>query len=231
MLTRLVASAPRAAAGRAGRGRAVAGPAQGAAAAGVRIGPSGHVSRALSFSNPAIRKLGDIVKLPLLERESAQRVREIWLEYHKDNKLASGAALSEAEYETMLARTKRCPYFVLPVWRNEGHFMLVSNFQGNWSFLAFLEDYKRNPATALPYLVFTMYADLLPKHGGLVGKGHPVLVRGEVCHKELTKHDCDKLTHQLVRFYTDNNDFRLVEDFNLRPSEFDFQELLRRARF
>ena len=51
--------------------------------------------------------------------------------------------------------------------------MLFSEFQGNQCSLTFLEDYKKNPKTAQPYMTMRIYEDLL------VSKGL-ALMRGDV---------------------------------------------------
>lgn len=69
------------------------------------------------FSYPGPRKLSEIVKIQLLNKHGAPRVREIWNEYHKDHKSAVGDTLSSEEYGLLLQRTQRCKHFVFPVPR------------------------------------------------------------------------------------------------------------------
>lgn len=44
------------------------------------------------------------------------------------------------------------PMFVLPVQREGGHFVLLSQVQDRHCLFTYLEDFKRNPATAQPYM-------------------------------------------------------------------------------
>lgn len=69
------------------------------------------------FSYPGPRKLSEVVKIQLLNKHGAPRVREIWNEYHKDHKSAVGDTLSSEEYGLLLQRTERCRHFVFPVPR------------------------------------------------------------------------------------------------------------------
>jgi ATP11 protein len=73
---------------------------------------SGH-----GFSYPGPRELKDIVKLPLLNAHGAHRVREIWTEFHHDHKAAIADVLTGDEFGTLMQRSQRCPFFVLPVSR------------------------------------------------------------------------------------------------------------------
>lgn len=64
--------------------------------------------RLLSFSYPTPRKLKDLVKLPLLEREPESSIKTIWNDYHKDHKDAFGRVLNgeQARYLLDQAKTK-----------------------------------------------------------------------------------------------------------------------------
>jgi ATP11 protein len=69
------------------------------------------------FFYPGPRQLKDIVKLPLLNAHGASRVREIWTEFHRDHKSAVADILTADEFGTLMQRSQRCPFFVLPVPR------------------------------------------------------------------------------------------------------------------
>ena len=57
------------------------------------------------FSFPAPRKLEQIVKHALLERESPARIREIWNEYHDDRLDAGMGGQREHDHHDELPRT------------------------------------------------------------------------------------------------------------------------------
>ncbi|CAD7931170.1 unnamed protein product [Amoebophrya sp. A25] len=69
--------------------------------------PSLHVSR----------KLTDIVKLPLLQKESAPKVREIWLSHDKP-RIINGA-IARQEWDALSANSRAAPLFVVPVYPDE----------------------------------------------------------------------------------------------------------------
>lgn len=65
-----------------------------------------------------------------------------------------------------------------------GYFTLISQFQGHHCLLTYLEDYKINPASAEPYLVFIVFDDFVEKKG-------LALLRGEVTNK-MTREEATK---------------------------------------
>jgi hypothetical protein len=83
------------------------------------------------FFYPGPRQLKDIVKLPLLNAHGASRVREIWTEFHKDHKSAIADILTADEFGTLMQRSQRCPFFVLPVPRYVGSTRYTSSYPGS----------------------------------------------------------------------------------------------------
>lgn len=130
--------------------------------AGLTQKPLGHLG---GFSYPGPRKLADITKLPLLNAHNAQGVTEIWTEYHKQHASAIADTLSADEFGSMMQRSGRCPLFVIPIPREGGFFTLISQFQGRQCLVTYLEDYKRDPANAQPYVTLTLFDELLEKKG------------------------------------------------------------------
>lgn len=175
------------------------------------------------FTYPAPRKLDDIAKKALLAKQPSGRVREIWLEHHGSNKSAVADVLTRTQYETLMARAKRCPLFVLPVGREQGYFTLLLQFQGAQALCTFLEDYKRNAANAMPYLTVTFFDDFVDTKG-------IALVRADVTNQMSQTEG--KVAWELVkRFYLGEgaNSFDAVVAFNERPGTFQFNTVLKAA--
>jgi hypothetical protein len=59
------------------------------------------------FSFPAPRKLEQIIKYALLERESPKRIQEIWDKFHGDRADCTAAVLTKAEYEGIMSRAAK----------------------------------------------------------------------------------------------------------------------------
>lgn len=113
------------------------------------------------FTYPCPRKLREVVKMSLMEREPPAQVEEIWRKYHADRPNNVSTIVSSAKYTVFRKRAKESPFFILPVARETGHFVLLLQAQGNSNLFTFLEDYKRNPVGATPYFVVTLFDELL----------------------------------------------------------------------
>lgn len=80
----------------------------------------------------------------------------------------------------------------------------------------FLEDYKKNPHNATPYLVVTMFDELVFKKG-------VALVRGDIIG-DLSKKDSEIIFQMTKQFYTNENNYQHVRTFNQQPDKFNHQE-------
>lgn len=69
--------------------------------------------------------------------------------------------------------------FIFPVYRDNGYMMILSQFQETCFLLTFLEDYRKNPAAANPWMSVTLYDEFMADKG--MG-----LLRGDVS-AQLTK--------------------------------------------
>lgn len=54
----------------------------------------------MSFTYPCPRKLREVVKMSLFEREPKDRIVDLWLEYHKSKHNNVAYALSKSEWES-----------------------------------------------------------------------------------------------------------------------------------
>ena len=169
------------------------------------------------FSFPAPRKLADVVKLPLLDREEPHRVASIWREHHAGRLDAVAEVWSPAEWAAIAERKRRCPRFLYPVHKPGGaYFTLYAEWQDSFCIFAFLDDYRRNPSAAEPYLSVALYDDLLVRK-------QTVLVRGDFSG-HLRKADAAHLLTLMRHFYF--TEPRAVETFNLDPRSFDWAKHL-----
>lgn len=170
------------------------------------------------FSFPAPRKLEQIIKYALLEREPPERIRGVWNEYHDARLDCVATTWSREEYEGIQERKRRCPRMVYPVLKGDGkYFTLLAEWQDKFCLFAFLDDYRRNPAGAEPYLSIALYDDFLARKG-------LVLVRGDFTG-HLRKADAVHLLNLMRYFYFTAPQH--VEAFNLTPAAFNFDAYLR----
>mmetsp|Transcript_26903 Transcript_26903/g.34858 ORF Transcript_26903/g.34858 Transcript_26903/m.34858 type:complete len:219 (-) Transcript_26903:253-909(-) len=169
--------------------------------------------RKFSFSFPGPRKLEEIVKLPLLSKETPERVSEIWKEFHNQRKDTLATTLCFEDFQVLLERGADCPIFVYPIWRDAGHFMLISQFQDTHFLVTYLEEYQNNPGGAQPWLVLSTYSDFAEsKNLGLIrGDYTPNLNGGEA----------EKVFHGILSSYCTDEKFQQVECFNKSPEKFN----------
>ena len=169
------------------------------------------------FSFPAPRSLEQVVKPQLLERESAARITQIWNEYHDSRLDCVASVWGPGEYSALRERARRCPRMLYPVLKGDGKFFnLVAEWQDKYCIFTWLEDYRRDPSRAEPYLSVALFDDLLDRK-------QVVLVRGDFSG-HLRKLDAAHILN-LMRFYYFQEP-KWVETFNKDPAAFDFTAFL-----
>ena len=125
-----------------------------------------------------------------------------------------GAIFTDRDHHAIQHRSRQCPNFIWPIRRDGGYFVMLSQFQDNHCLFTFLEDFKRNPGAADPWLVVSLYDEFIVEHD-------VSLVRGGFSPPHMTREEASRLVGLLHRYYVDDNAYRTVEDFNLRPNTFD----------
>ncbi|EED94756.1 hypothetical protein THAPSDRAFT_261387 [Thalassiosira pseudonana CCMP1335] len=174
-----------------------------------------------NFSYAGPRKLQDILKTELIEGKTKSEIQDLWLTYHEGKEKIHGLSLDGAKAKTVLSRAAQCPFFIHPVFRDEGHFMIVSQFQApNHFLLAFLEDYQMDPSRAQPLLTVSVFDDLADSKD-------LALVRCDIINQGIEEDEGYKLCQCLLGDYSDEDDFRLVHLFNKKPDAFNVDEYLK----
>lgn len=83
--------------------------------------------------------------------------------------------------------------------------------------MTYLEDFRRDPTSAQPYLCITVYKELAETKG-------IVLLRADICAlATLNKTDAAKMLEQVARFYGDDTHYQHVFKFNKSPQTFDIE--------
>uniref|UniRef100_A0A7S1UVE6 ATP synthase mitochondrial F1 complex assembly factor 1 n=1 Tax=Grammatophora oceanica TaxID=210454 RepID=A0A7S1UVE6_9STRA len=177
-------------------------------------------SRSLSFSFAGPRKLNDIVKKELIDEKTSSEIADIWLTFHETKENSHGLILKGKEAEKILSRAKACPFFIQPVFREGGHFNLVSQFQGPCYFLmAYLEDYQMDPRAATPLLTFSIFDDYSTTKD-------LTMVRCDVINKGIADDEGLKIVHSMLDAYRKDSEYKTVEAFNKTPDSFDLDSFL-----
>ena len=176
------------------------------------------MKRSFAFTYPCPRKMREIVKLSLLEREPPSRIKEIWNEYHGPRPTNVSTVISAHQFELFLKRSMGAPYFVFPVARKGGHFMLLAQSQGTSNLFTYLEDFKRSSEAATPYFVLTLFSELK------VTK-QIVPVRGDIVDHKVTKAEAATLMTAFLAHYIEGGLFEeTVRVFNHEPDRFNYQK-------
>mmetsp|Transcript_22901 Transcript_22901/g.28862 ORF Transcript_22901/g.28862 Transcript_22901/m.28862 type:complete len:186 (-) Transcript_22901:156-713(-) len=172
-----------------------------------------------SFAGP--RSLNEIMKTDLLEGKTKAEISEIWMTYHEGKERVHGAILKGCDGVKILERAEKLQFFIQPIFRNDGFFMLLSQFQPPSHFLlAYLEDYKMDPNRAQPLVTFSIFNDLVESHD-------MSLVRCDVINKGIEESEGQKVMDLLLDSYKVDEDFsRWVKQFNEQPGDFDVDDYI-----
>lgn len=111
------------------------------------------------FSYPAPRALNEIVKIDLLASENADKITEIWAEYHREKVDSVAKVIAEKKMQIITERASSARLSVIPVYRDNGFFNILCQFQDTCFLLTSLEAYQKVPSSASPCLTFSIYKD------------------------------------------------------------------------
>ena len=182
-----------------------------------------HQTRSLSdFSFAGPRKLDEIMKLDMIKEKKfkSQDVQDLWLGYHETKEHMDGTVIDGKTAKSVLSRAALCPFFIQPIFREDGYFTLVSQFQSPSHFLlAYLEDYKMDPARAQPLITFSVFDDLADEFD--IG-----LVRVDVINKGIEDDEGLRCVNSLLDAYGKDELFTNIHAFNKKPESFDFDDYI-----
>eukprot|EP00986_Skeletonema_menzelii_P018428 scaffold26639_cov151-Skeletonema_menzelii.AAC.4 len=176
------------------------------------------VQKRSNFSFAGPRKLSDILKTELLQDKSSTEISDMWMTYHEGKENVHGIVMDGKKGRSLLSKAAQCPFFIQPVFRGEGHFMIVSQFQTpNYFLLALLEDYKLDPAAAQPLLTISVFDDLAETKD-------VTLLRCDIINRGIEDDEGYKLCLNLINDYLE---FEGVHMFNKKPDAFDVDEFVK----
>jgi len=90
-------------------------------------------ARKAYFTYPCPRKLDQIVKMSLFEKEQPFTIKQIWNKFFEDKPTALGLDISGGEMNIIIKKyiefnkisAQSSPFFILPVKRENGYYILV----------------------------------------------------------------------------------------------------------
>jgi len=154
----------------------------------------------------------------MLQQESPERVQEIWTEYHSDpKKQVVSFSLEASVHDTILERVKEYPNFLFPVFggSKEEYYLMFSQYQDRMFFLTYLEDFRKDPASAQPYMTVSMYDDLKESKGLCLARADHL--------PNLSPSEAKALQRTVVDAYLDKQYFEAhIRGFQDSPESFDF---------
>ena len=156
----------------------------------------------------------------MIKDKSSTDIEDLWLGYHETKEHQDGIVIDGKRCKSILARAAQCPFFIQPIFRDDGYFTLVSQFQTPSHFLlAYLEDYKMDPARAQPLITFSVFDDLADSLD--IG-----LVRVDVINKAIEDDEGLRCVNALLDAYGKDENFMSVHAFNKKPESFDFDDYI-----
>lgn len=112
------------------------------------------------------------------------------------------------------------PFFVQPVFREDGYFMLISQFMEPSHFvMAYLEDYKMDPVRAQPLLSFSVFDDYAEEKD-------LTLVRADILNKGIEDAEGLKIVQNMLDKYSLEDEYMDVYAFNKKPETFDIDDFI-----
>lgn len=158
--------------------------------------------------------------MSLLEKEPTSSVKSIWNEYHAAKPGTVSSVISANQFELLEKRAKASPYFIFPLRRKSGYFLLLSQAQGQTNLFTYLEDYKRHPESSNPYFVLTLFEELQAKKG-------IIPVRGDIIDNRISQNEAEVLMMAFLAHYIEGG---LYEEtiflFNQEPEKFDHSRFI-----
>lgn len=148
------------------------------------------------------------MRMSAIEKEPAEIVTQIWNEYHHAKPHTVSTVLTKAQYEELRNRGKQAPIFIYPVPKGDhpNHFVIVSQHQDRSFVLTFLGDYQANPTGANPYMVVTVFEELLESKG-------VALLRADLI-SHLDEDEGKALLTMLLDDYLIEAEYEKVKQFN-----------------
>ncbi|KAJ9081433.1 hypothetical protein DSO57_1014730 [Entomophthora muscae] len=175
--------------------------------------------------------LSKIMKVEFLVNETPESISQIWTTHHIDKECLS-AVVPGATYKSLLKKIQKCPQFLIPLPREEGHEFYFMQTHFHQIYFTSLLEYKTHGSQARPHLILTHYPELLDSKDIVLMRGDlgndPSDFHGRI---PLSLPDAKLLVYLFQQFYITGGPEKqkLVEVFNTAPSQFDHQKLLEEA--
>ncbi|KAI4374143.1 hypothetical protein MLD38_012172 [Melastoma candidum] len=179
-----------------------------------------HAGFATGFSPLKPKPLDSIMDVERVRGRSPEEIASCWDDYHL-GRGHIGVTMKAKLYHLLEQRAADCRYFVIPMWKGSGYTTMFVQVQMPHIMFTGLEDYKARGTQASPYLTASFYKEFAETKD-------LVLVRGDVVFpNKLTDDEAKWLLETAQSFYLNDTRYALVERFNKRTRDFEFNDVLR----
>ena len=89
------------------------------------------LKKGFSFTIPAAKKLREVMKLSIVEKEPRDVIQDIWKKHHAGKEFQIARSLLGDQYLPLRRNIQEAPMFIYPVKRDAGHFMMIGQMQDN----------------------------------------------------------------------------------------------------
>lgn len=156
--------------------------------------------------------------MSLIEKEPVDTINRIWEDYHAERTDNVAMSIQSNIYQEFRPRLQESSMFMLPVRREGGHFMVISQNQDNSLLFTSLEHFKSKEIFAQPMFIFTFFEELLQTKGIVLG-------RGDIIHNQISREEAKELMKTFFMYYLTADLYEdFVQTFNLDSSRFDYKK-------
>jgi len=179
----------------------------------------------IGYGFAAPPELRDIVKLELLEEQTNDEIKNVWLKQYRNDESRISYAFNEEQWEKLKSRLKESKLFIYPTPWKQKYFVLLSQMQEKHLFFVPAELFHRDPTTASPYVSISFYDDFLYDKG-------LILARAEISAlAHVTRDSMLFLMGEFFHYYQDDEAYELVKQFNYDSNNFDLQGFIEKYPF
>ena len=165
--------------------------------------------------------LKDIAKPSAFHSLSSTKIKTIWNQYHSVHPKTVSTVIPVHEYQTYTSKLEESPLFLFPLFREEGHFFLLSQNYEREATFTLSESYKEDLDEAEPQLQLTFFEELM-------GTKSIVLVRGDINSNLISKTESELVMNAFLDLYTDEHLYKTYTlPFNKQKDKFDHEGFLK----
>ncbi|CAH1261284.1 unnamed protein product [Diabrotica balteata] len=181
--------------------------------------PKSKLAEPDQFKQESLEK---IMKTDLIKDKSAEEIKSIWEEYHKEKQYCIAATIPSKDFTKLNENSKKYPTFLFALPRSQGYEFIMCQFAQNTVHFTPLLYYQVHKENAPECLNITHYDEFEADKG-------IVLMRGEYDKNVINAQEAQCLANQLQMYYVqeDSEKKKLLEQFTNEPDKFKHIDLIK----